>query len=227
MQSESTPLPILWSFRRCPYAIRARLGLHQANMLVELREIVLRDKPDAFVATSPSKTVPCLKLADGTVLDESLDILLHALKQNDPAGWLTPETGTLDEMLDLIHRLDGDFKGHLDAWKYAPKPTRKEPDVDCTTADRHRDAGLALLGEIEERLAAQTHLFGNRPTLADIAIAPFVRQFANTDRVWWDAQNVPRLQAWLNRFADSGDFEAVMEKYAPWEPGTEGVRFPA
>ena len=111
------PLPILYSFRRCPYAIRARLAIASSGRTVELREVVLRDKAPEFLATSPSATVPCLK--DGeTVLDESLDIMLWALGRADPEGWLEPEEGGLETALDLIGTCDGPFKHRLDRYKY-------------------------------------------------------------------------------------------------------------
>ncbi|OCW56233.1 glutathione S-transferase [Hoeflea olei] len=203
--------PLLYSFRRCPYAIRARLAIASAGIPVELREVVLRNKPEAFLATSPSGTVPCLAV-DATAIDESLDIMLWALRQHDPEGWLAMP----GEGFDWIARNDGPFKAALDRTKYADRYPGCDPD------EERRRAGeflTALDGQIED------WIFG-RPTLADYAILPFVRQFALIDKAWFDAQDWPDLQAWLARFLASDRFERVMEKYAPWQPGARPVHFP-
>lgn len=212
-------LPVLYSFRRCPYAMRARLALAVSGQMVELREIVLRDKPPELLAASPKATVPVLVLQDGEVIDESLDIMLWALSRNDPAGWMTPETGSPEPMLALITRFDEGFKPHLDRYKY---PGRYA-DV---LAQNARDEGFAYLVQLEERLQATRHLFGMRVSLADMAIAPFVRQFAQTDRAWFDAQPWPQLKTWLESFTGSNLYARVMEKFYPWTSGASGVRFP-
>lgn len=204
-------LPVLYSFRRCPYAIRARLALRSSGMAVALREIVLRDKPQAFLDASLSATVPTLVRPGEAVIDESLDIMVWALNHHDPESWLTPETGSHDAALGLIDRNDGGFKHHLDRYKYHVRHT------DC---DRlvERDAAAAYLRDLETRLAGLSWLFGTRPGLADMAILPFVRQFANVDRGWFDAQDWPGVRRWLEGFENSGRFAAVMEKYPAWSP---------
>ena len=217
-------LPVLYSFRRCPYAMRARLAIANAEQRCELREVVLRNKPAEMIAASPKGTVPVWVDADGTVRDESLEIMLWALGQNDPDRWLRPECGTLDEMLELIGQIDGPFKYHLDRYKYPPRYLH-ENDGAGVDPVQHRDAAFDLLQQFEERLGSGRFLFGNRPSLADMATAPFIRQYANTDRAWFDAQDAPRLQAWLGAFLESERFQAVMEKYAPWESGRPGVLF--
>ncbi len=205
--------PILWSFRRCPYAIRARLALVRAGLRVELREILLRDKPEAFLATSASGTVPALRLAEG-VLDESLDIMVWALKAHDPDGLLEmPEAGW-----DLIAESDGPFKAALDHTKYAVR----FPELD---AGAEREKAAVFLRGLDQRLRGQSWLFGARARLADLAILPFVRQFANIDRAWFDAQGWPDLAGWLDRFLESAEFAAVMPKFAPWVEGDEPVFF--
>ena len=207
--------PIFWSFRRCPYAIRARLAIASAGIEVELREIQLKNKPAPFLETSASATVPALRL-DDRVIDESLDIMIWALEQNDPEHLLRmPEAGWA-----LIAANDGPFKMALDHTKYAVR----YPELDETA---ERDKAAAILLELEARLGDEPWLFGDRPTLADLAIFPFVRQFANTDRAWFDAQPWPALIAWLDRLLEGDAFQRVMNKYAPWSEGDPPVWFGA
>lgn len=220
MKSQEQSLPILYSFRRCPYAMRARMALSVSGQACELREVVLRDKPAEMIAASPKATVPVLVHADGTVLEQSLDIMLWALDRNDPESWLTPEIGDRDQMLDLIERMDGPFKHHLDRYKYANR-------YDANESIDHRAEALGHLQELEQRLTAHRCLFGERLSLADIAIAPFVRQFANTDAEWFAAQPVPRLQAWLSEFTGSERFLSCMAKHAQWENTGPGILFPS
>ncbi len=221
-----TNLPILYSFRRCPYAIRSRLALMVSRQAVELREVVLREKPDDMLARSPKGTVPVLIQTDGTVLEESLDIALWALSKHDPVEWLpAPDSPARVQMLALIERFDGAFKTHLDQYKYA---TRYAPEgVDAAEFSRqHREAAMEFVLELEERLANQPYLFGNRQSFADIAIAPFLRQFANTDAHWFASQPCPNVQRWLADFVASNLFINVMEKYPQWQSGMPGVAFP-
>ncbi len=204
---------IFWSFRRCPYAMRARLALASAGIRVELREIRLRDKPAAFLQTSPSGTVPALRASD-QVLDESLDIMIWALEQNDPQRLLDmPQAGW-----DLIAANDGPFKSALDHTKYASR----YPDLD---RDAEREKAASHLRGLDQRLRGQGWLFGDRPVIADLAILPFVRQFAHIDRGWFDAQPWPDLIAWLDRFLDSEIFARIMNKYEPWQDGDAPVWF--
>jgi glutathione S-transferase len=214
-----TELPILYSFRRCPYAIRARLAIASSGESVELREVVLRDKAPEFLATSPSATVPCLKAGE-TVIDESLDIMLWALRQADHEKWLQPQAEDLDAALALIRSCDGPFKRHLDRYKY----DTRYPDAD---RNEERAGASEFLRELDSRLAANGWLFGNRACLADYAILPFVRQFANTDRVWFDGEGWPALRVWLENFERSARFGAVMSKHDPWRHGDERVVFPS
>ncbi|MFN4120238.1 glutathione S-transferase [Acidovorax sp.] len=215
-----TALPVLYSFRRCPYAVRARLALAVSGQACELREVVLKNKPQGLLQASPKGTVPVLVLPGGQVLDQSLDIMLWALAQHDPEGWVTPSHGTLPEMLTLIAECDSAFKQALDRCKY---PSRY-PDADIG-AERAR--AVAWLGALEARFSPdQPCLFGTHVALADMAIAPFVRQFAGIDADWWAAQPWPRLQAWLARWQASALFASVMHKLPAWVDGTDGVRFP-
>ncbi|MFN9470009.1 glutathione S-transferase [Acidovorax sp.] len=212
-------LPVLYSFRRCPYAMRARLALAVSGQVCELREVVLRAKPQGLLQASPKATVPVLVLPDGQVLEQSLDIMRWALGRNDPEGWLTPSLGDEAGMLALIAECDGPFKQALDRCKY---PGRY-PEADGALA---RVQAVEWLQGLEVRLADQPFLFGDHAALADMAIAPFWRQFAGIDADWWAAQPWPRLQAWLAQWQASALFEGVMPKLDAWVDGTEGVRFP-
>ncbi|WP_425082346.1 glutathione S-transferase [Ruegeria arenilitoris] len=205
--------PILWSFRRCPYAIRARLALASSRVTVELREILLQDKPEAFLQTSPSGTVPALRLPD-KVIDESLEIMIWALQQNDPQRLLDmPQEGW-----GLIAANDGPFKDALDHTKYVVR----YPDLDV---QKERRKAASYLLNLDERLVGRACLFGDRPTLADLALLPFVRQFAHIDRAWFDAQEWPNLVAWLDQFLDSEVFLLVMRKYTTWSEGDAPIWF--
>ena len=213
-------LPILYSFRRCPFAMRARLALLASGTPCELREVVLRDKPVALREASPKATVPVLVDVDGAVIDESLSIMRWALARHDPQRWLAPSAGTLDDMLALVAQCDGDFKPHLDRYKY---PNR----YDGADALQHRTEAGAFLDALEMRLRVSRHLFGDAPALADMAIAPFVRQFAQVDPAWFAAAPWPLLQAWLSALTGSPTWATIMSKYAPWRPGDAVVVFAA
>ena len=210
-------LPILYSFRRCPYAMRARLALYASGQAVLLREVVLRDKPQHMLDISPKATVPVLQLTDGQVIDESLDIMKWALGNNDTDGWLSDEL-TRQEMFDLIEQADGPFKQNLDRYKYG----NRFPNEDTLAC---RDKGLAFLTLLDERIKSGGQLFGEKPLLADFAIFPFVRQFANVDRGWFDGLDLPHLQAWLEGHLSSDLFGAILEKYGQWKTGEQEVLF--
>lgn len=205
-------LPVLYSFRRCPYAMRARMALWLAGVVVELREVKLAAKPPALLAASPKGTVPVLVLADRTVIDQSLDIMRWALSHNDPEGWLAGDDAA------LIAANDGPFKHHLDRAKY---PGRYDEDG----ITDHRAAALALLAPLEARLAEADHLTGETRAFTDIALFPFIRQFAAIDPEWFAAQPLPHLQGWLARLLASDLFGAVMGKFAVWQAGDPPVLF--
>ena len=207
-------LPILWSFRRCPYAMRARLAIQSSGQRVALREILLKDKPPLFLATSPKGTVPVLQDA-GTVIEESRDVMLWALGRNDPEGWLNMP----DDGFALIDRCDGPFKMALDHTKYAVRyPDLHEADA--------REEAMVFLRDLDARLQQSTFLMGANRTMADMAILPFVRQFANTDRAWLDRQGLKPLTLWLDDFLHSERFQRIMTKYPPWQEGQDQVIFP-
>ncbi len=210
-----TKPPILWTFRRCPYAIRARLAIASAGIKVELREIQLKNKPTPFLETSASATVPALRIGE-QVIDESLDIMIWALKQSDPEHLLNmPEKGW-----ELIATNDGPFKAALDHTKYATRYPELDKNVE-------RAKAAESLFALDERLSETLWLFGDRPTIADYAIVPFVRQFANIDRDWFNGQPWAALIAWLDRFLEGDVFAKVMVKYEPWTDGAAPVWFGA
>lgn len=203
-------LPILYSFRRCPYAIRARLALAHAGVAVEMREVALRDKPAAMLALSPKGTVPVLHLPDGRVLDESLDIMRWALQPHDAGGWLaraeTPGHAA------LLAAADGPFKHWLDRYKYFNRfPERSQ-------ADYRLEAEHCLLAPLEAQLSQSPWLGGPTPCLTDAAIFPFVRQFAGVDDGWWATATWAATRAWLQTWLASDLFARVIVKRPLWVP---------
>lgn len=201
----SAPLPILYSFRRCPYAMRARLALDTSRTEIEHREILLRDKPQAMLDASPKGTVPVLVTSEGDVIEESLDVMLWALGQYDPEHWLEDR----ESSLKLVATCDNQFKPHLDRYKYA---TRYE-DADPM---EHRAAASEFLTLLDDRLRKGRSLTGETDRLADFGIFPFVRQFANTDRDWFEAQSWAALKHWLARHLGSERFARIMERHPLW-----------
>lgn len=206
-------LPVLYSFRRCPYAMRARLAIAVSGVAVELREIKLSAKPQAMLEASPKGTVPVLVLPDGGVIEQSLEVMHWALGQNDPEGWLERDDPA------LIERNDGSFKHDLDRYKY--------PERHGSDAVAHRDGGLAFLADLDARLAQDEQLCGESRGLADMAVMPFVRQFAAVERAWFDGQPLPHLRRWLAGHLESDLFASVMGKFEPWREGDLAVIFPA
>lgn len=185
--------------------MRARMALLVSGVAVELREVALSSKPAEMIAASPKAAVPVLVLPTGGVIDESIDIMRWALAQNDPENWLVGDDAA------LIATNDGAFKHHLDRYKY--------PDRHDTDTIEHRDAGIAILLDLEARLVTHANLCGDARTLADIAIMPFVRQFAAVDPAWFAAQPLPRLQTWLTSHTISALFDQAMLRTKPWVPG--------
>lgn len=196
--------PILYSFRRCPYAMRARMSIVRETYEVELREVVLRDRPDHMMEISPKGTVPVLLLPDGTVIEESLEIMQHVL------DWELSEEET-----HWVDRNDNEFKFHLDRYKY---PNRYE-DVDEL---EQRTLASAYLTDLDARLC-------DGPAFAaqlNDALFPFVRQFANHNRTWFDTQPWTNLHVWLSGHLESDEFKRCMKKEKQWQPGTQTVLFP-
>lgn len=196
-------LPILYSYRRCPYAMRARMALSYADIPVEIREISLKQKPAHMLQVSPKGTVPVLVLPDGQVIEQSLEIMHWALQQHDADGWLSadPQHAAL-----LIAENDGAFKQHLDRYKYAVRFPEH-------SAEHYREQGELFLAKLEQRLQQRAFLVGDAISLADIAIFPFIRQFAAVDHDWFESTGYIKLQSWLQHLVESALFKRVMVKY--------------
>lgn len=197
--------PILYSFRRCPYAMRARLALAESGIRHERREVKLAAKSAEMLEASPKGTVPVLVLPDGTVIDESLDIMIWALGLNDPEGWLDRHDPA------LVAANDDGFKHDLNRYKY--------PERHDSVPAAHRTSGLEFLATLESRLATTANLCSDLEGLADAAIMPFVRQFAAVEPEWFAAQPLPCLQAWIALHLASSRFAAIMDRHAPWAEG--------
>lgn len=210
-------LPILYSFRRCPYAMRARLALRYSGTQVELREILLANKPAQMLEVSPKGTVPVLLLPDGQVIDESYDIMRWALQRNDPDKWLA-DGDFLQRVTVLLKRNDDDFKQHLDHYKYADRFPQH-------SAAYYRQQGELFLQYLESLLAETAFLFADRITLADMIVLPFIRQFAQVDKDWFTQTAYRHLQGWLDKLVNSELFSQVMHKYPVWLPGSKRVIF--
>jgi glutathione S-transferase len=221
----STPsniqLGTLYSFRRCPYAMRARLActLFLGPQSLELREVVLKNKPQKLLVISPKATVPVLQLNNGKVIDESREIMLWALEQ--PSGELKKQYLPLHlqlEIDELIDENDGSFKWALDRYKYADRHDESE--------EYYRQMGEAFLVKLEGLLENNHYLFTAEISLADISIFPFVRQFAHVDKKWFEQSAYPKLNKWLDELLESELFKSIMEKYKPWQAGNTKVYFP-
>ena len=199
--------------------MRARLALAASGQVCELREVVLGRKPVALLEASAKGTVPVLIESSGHVIEQSLDIMLWALRRHDPHQWLLANGVPLQQMLELVAQCDGEFKFHLDGYKY---PSRDAvPD-----AFGHRAQGEVFLADLNARLSVHQHLMGELAGLADMAIAPFVRQFAHTDPVWFASQPWSALQSWLHKFENSPIYRRIMTKYVPWDWHQPAVLFP-
>ncbi len=212
-------LPILYSFRRCPYAIRARLALLQAGVSVELREVDLRRKPAELLACSSAATVPVLDLGGGQVLAQSLDIVRWALSRHDSEGWLVRGEPARDQRLVAI--TDGEFKHWLDRTKYAERFPEHSASVYRAAAER------CLIEPLEDALRASGHLGADAPNWADAAIFPFVRQFAGIDAAAWSASPWAATKHWLDSWLNSTPFATCMVKHPVWQSGASGPRWPA
>ena len=202
-------LPILYSFRRCPYAIRARMAIYYASITVELREVSLANKPQQMLALSPKGTVPVLQLHN-KVLDESLDVIHWALQQSDSDGWLRPELQSQTET--LIKSNDNDFKAWLDKYKYWER-FPEQPQL------YYRERAEEFIALLENLLEKHRFLLGQKLSVADIAIFPFIRQFAFVDKEWFDSAPYPNLQKWLQEFLVCDIFVQSMAKQPLWQVG--------
>ena len=194
--------------------MRARLAINVSGIEVELREILLREKAPQLLEISPKATVPVLVETNGTVIEESLEIMDWALSVNDPELWLMPTVGNLQQMRVLVEQCETKFKPHLDRYKYS----NRYQDVD---SNKERELACNFLWNLEKRLGSNEFLFGSRISFADMAIVTFVRQFANVDRQWFDRVEWPELHRWLLVFLESEKFNAIMDKYPIWQSGDE------
>ena len=200
-------LPILYSFRRCPYAIRARMAIAYASINPEIREVSLANKPSEMLSLSPKGTVPVLQL-DELVIDESIEVMVWALEKSDPDNWLALDLQSQQQR--LIEENDNQFKAWLDKYKYWDRfPEQSQQD--------YRSQAEKFISKLEKNLTKNSYLLGNQICMADIAIFPFIRQFAFVDKDWFDQANYPHLQRWLNEFLVSDLFVQVMEKQSVWQ----------
>jgi glutathione S-transferase len=208
---------ILYSFRRCPYAMRARLAIAYSQVEVEIREVILKDKPTSLLAYSPKGTVPVLVTYKKQIIDESRDIMLWALQQQDSNDWLCAFQPTLQKQIaSLIDENDNEFKVILDKYKYADRYP------ECSEIE-YRIQAESFLNQLELLLSLHKNLVSDNVSLADMAIFPFIRQFAHVDRLWFDHAPYPKLRAWLDEHLKSDLFNAVMLKYPQWAAGTEAI----
>lgn len=212
-------LPILYSLRNCPFAMRARIAIYKSQQPIDLREVDLKNKPAQMIEASQKATVPTLVLPLNQVIDESLDVMLWALKENDPADLFqsksseTPEKRK-EEILTLISVFDSEFKGHLEQYKCAKRYHESNLQTCRNTCERY-------IQNLEERLSKHQYLIDDNESLADIAILPFIRQFAKVERQWYLTSPYPLVKKWLNQYLQSAMFTKVMAKYPLWTEDSE------
>lgn len=219
MTNTINTLPILYSLRNCPYAMRARIAIFKSKQTVILRDLVLSDKPKELIAASPKATVPVLVLPNSIVLEESVDVMLWALNETDPDDLLQSKSDcSLSEMLTLINTFDHDFKTCLEQYKCA-KRYRESNIVEC------REVCEQYLKILEHRLISNKFLMSNTESLVDIALVPFIRQFARVERQWYLQSPYPNVRQWLNSYLQSAMFTKVMAKYPLWLDNHEEVLF--
>ena len=219
MNDEVQSLPVLYSLRNCPYAMRARIAIFKAKQTVQLRDVVLSNKPAEMIAASPKATVPVLVLPDGVVVDESLAVMLWALNETDPEDLLHKQNEhSLLAMLELINTFDTEFKAYLEQYKCAKR--YKENNI-----DECRALCEQLIQVLEDRLKNHNFLLSDRESLADIALLPFIRQFARVERQWYLQSPYPNVRNWLNNYLQSPMFTKVMAKYPLWLDNHEVVLF--
>jgi len=193
---------ILYSYRRCPYAMRARMALKYAGIALEIREIELKNKPAHMIKVSPKATVPVLVLSDGTLLEQSLEIMFWALQQQDKDDWLIADSELTQQ---LIAENDIIFKQALDKYKYAIRFPEQSAEV-------YRTQGEVFLQRLEILLIQSQYLLSSQISLADIAIFPFIRQFSGVDTIWFEAAPYPKLKIWLKTLIESELFTNIMQK---------------
>ncbi len=202
--------PILYSFRRCPYCMRAHMGLKYAALTIELREVSLKELPEQLLDVSASETVPVLVLSKDNVMDESWDILKWALEQNDPDNWLGQDNEYLLGAEMLVETNDFSFKDDLDQYKYADRfPEHSE--------ESYRKACEEFIEELEDMLLENRYLLASQLSIADIAVFPFIRQFSLVDKTWFEQSPYPKVQQWLAKLIDTELFQQVFLKHENWK----------
>lgn len=224
-------LPVLYSLRNCPYAMRARMAIYKSKQAVELRDVVLTNKPTEMIAASSKATVPILVLAPSKVIDESVDVMLWALSESDPDNLLRgatlngPSCGSaaslptkFDDILSLVYLFDHEFKPSLEAYKCA-KRYHESNLQDC------RQICEVYIQNLEHRLSAHEYLIDDKESMADIALLPFIRQFAKVERQWYLESSYPKVKRWLNQYLHSVMFNKVMAKYPLWSLGQPCIEF--
>ena len=209
-------LPILYSFRRCPYAMRARMAIHISSQKCEIREVLLRDKPPSMLEYSSKGTVPVLVLQSGEVIDESLDVIDWALNLNDPNNWLRSKEN--EETKKLIEINDGEFKHHLDRYKYSKRYDNEDPEF-------HKKKCLKFIESVNNELSNSKYIFDDNISYADIVLLPFMRQFRIADMEWFDSLPYDNLKEWLSSFLNSPLLNSIMKKYDLWKEGDDLIIF--
>ena len=209
-------LPILYSFRRCPYAMRARMAIHISSQKCEIREVLLRDKPPSMLEYSSKGTVPVLVLQSGEVIDESLDVIEWALNLNDPDNWQRSKDN--EKTKELIKINDGEFKHHLDRYKYSKRYDNEDPEF-------HRKECLNFIEKINSELQNSKYIFDDEISYIDISLLPFIRQFRIADNEWFDELPYENVKSWLSNFLNSELLKSIMSKYDLWKEGDEVTIF--
>ncbi len=209
-------LPILYSFRRCPYAMRARMAIHISSQKCEIREVLLRDKPPSMLEYSSKGTVPVLVLQSGEVIDESLDVIDWALNLNDPDNWQRSKDN--EKTKELIKINDGEFKYHLDRYKYSKRYDNEDPEF-------HRKKCLSFIEKVNSELQNSKYIFDDAISYIDISLLPFIRQFRIADKEWFDELPYENVKSWLSNFLNSELLKSIMSKYDLWKEGDEVTIF--
>ena len=208
--------PILYSFRRCPYAMRARLAIKASGLIVEIREVELKNKPKEFLNISPKATVPIVCISSKQIIEESLDIMEWALKINDPLKLLKNEKLNRIEIHIILNKLENEFKQNLDKYKYSSRFDLPNPKL-------YRDKNLQTLNEFNNLLQNNKGICSSNLSLLDYAVFPFIRQFRNVNSVWFDSLELKFLQTWLYELIDSDEFSSIMKKYEIWKPNLKPI----
>lgn len=210
------PTPVLYSFRRCPYCMRAHMALKNSAIKVELREVDLNDMPQEALAVSAKATVPLLVFSDGSFIDESWDIVKWAVAQNDPDNWSGENDEYLMDAEMLVETNDFSFKEDLDHYKYADRHPQQ-------TEEEYRLACEEFIEELEDMLADHDYLLGNQLTLADIGVFPFIRQFSLVDKDWFEQSPYNNVKHWLTTIINTSLFQQVFVKHSLWKKGDQAI----